>query len=65
MAKHEVVPEKNGTFTVRLVMPGGKVKVVRGFASEHEANAWIIQADRLFLAHDPHLRVTPRDKPRR
>ncbi len=38
---------------VEIAGPDGKARTVPGFSSEHEANAWIIQAKRLVHAASP------------
>ena len=50
------------TFTAHLKMPSGAVRLVPGFSSEHEAQAWLIQTTRLFYAADPRLNAPSREK---
>lgn len=38
----------------------GRLKTIEGFGSEHEANAWIIQAQRLIRATGPWTPLAPR-----
>ena len=39
--------ESDHTFSVSLKTPQGRLKTIPGFASEHEARAWIVQTQRL------------------
>jgi hypothetical protein len=43
----------SSSFDVEIAGPNGKSRTVPGFGSEHEANAWIIQAKRLVHAASP------------
>jgi hypothetical protein len=45
-----VVPKKNCTYQVELVRPDGSRRTIPGFRSEHEAQAWGIQAERMISA---------------
>jgi len=62
MKASQVVQQGDGTFTVHLKAPAGRLRLVPGFASEHEADAWTVQMARMFLERDPHLRVAVRVK---
>ena len=42
-----VVPNIAGGFDVQMAKPNGKQKIAPDFGSEHEANAWIVQAKRM------------------
>jgi hypothetical protein len=42
-----VIPQKNRTYHVELVRPDGSRRTITGFRSEHEAQAWGIQAERM------------------
>ena len=48
-----VVPKKNRTYHVELVRPDGSRRTITGFRSEHEAQAWGIQAERMISAERP------------
>jgi len=48
-----VVPKKNRTYQVELVRPDGSRRTITGFRSEHEAQAWGIQAERMISAERP------------
>ena len=50
-----VVPKKNRTYHVELVRPDGSRRTITGFRSEHEAQAWGIQAERMISAERPRL----------
>ncbi len=51
---YRVVSRRGGaSFDVEIAGPTGKPRTVPGFGSEHEANAWIIQAQRLVHAASP------------
>ena len=50
-----VVPKKNRTYQVELVRPDGSRRTIPGFRSEHEAQAWGIQAERMMSAERPRL----------
>jgi hypothetical protein len=49
------IVSRRGTpgFDVEIAGPAGKARTVPGFGSEHEADAWIIQAQRLVHAASP------------
>jgi hypothetical protein len=51
---------EGGGFDVEIEGPGGKHRTVPGFDSEHEATAWIVQAQRLLQAAAPGLAGAPR-----
>jgi hypothetical protein len=45
-----VIPKKNRTYQVELVRPDGSRRTITGFRSEHEAQAWGVQAERMIKA---------------
>jgi hypothetical protein len=45
-----VIPQKNCTYYVELVRPDGSRRTITGFRSEHEAQAWGVQAERMIKA---------------
>jgi hypothetical protein len=57
-----VVPKKNRTYHVELVRPDGSRRTIPGFRSEHEAQAWGIQAERMISAEGPRLAAALRSK---
>ena len=42
-----LIREPDQTFSVSMKTPEGRLKTIPGFASEHEARAWIVQTQRL------------------
>jgi hypothetical protein len=50
-----VIPQKNHTYHVELVRPDGSHRTITGFRSEHEAQAWGVQAERMINANRPWL----------
>ena len=57
---YNVVPRGKSGFDVQMARPDGRQKTVTGFASEHEANAWIIQAKRMIRDAGPWTPLAPR-----
>ena len=57
-----VVPQKNRTYHVELVRPDGSRRTITGFRSEHEAQAWGVQAERMIDAQRPRLAASSRNK---
>lgn len=57
---YRVVPKGKGGFDVEIERPGGRKQTVPGFASEHEAEAWIVQARRMIRDANPLAPVPPR-----
>ena len=57
-----VVPKKNRTYAVELVHPDGSRRTIPGFRSEHEAQAWGIQAERMMSAEGLRLAAGLRNK---
>jgi hypothetical protein len=45
----QLSPQGDGSFNVAMTKPGGQLRTIPGFGSEHEASAWIIQTERLLL----------------
>jgi hypothetical protein len=52
---YRLIPEKNGRFSVEMTKPGGRRRIIPDFRDEAEANAWIIQMQRLIEAAHPHM----------
>ena len=44
-------PEPDRSFSVSLKTRKGRLKIIPGFDSEHEASAWIMQTQRMY--HEP------------
>jgi hypothetical protein len=57
---YRVVPRGKSGFDVEMDKPGGRKKTVPGFRSEHEANAWIVQAKRMIRDAAPWTPLAPR-----
>jgi hypothetical protein len=55
-----VVPGAVGGFDVQMFKPTGRVTTAPGFGSEHEANAWIVQAKRMKRDAAPWTPLVPR-----
>jgi hypothetical protein len=50
---YRVIPRAKHRFDVEMAKPGGSRTTIEGFASEHEANAWIVQAQHMMRAASP------------
>jgi hypothetical protein len=57
---YRVIPRAKHRFDVEMAKPSGSRTTIEGFASEHEANAWIVQAQRLIRAATPWAAPIPR-----
>ena len=57
---YRVIPRAKHRFDVEMAKPSGSHKTIEGFASEHEANAWIVQAQRMIRAANPWTPLAPR-----
>jgi hypothetical protein len=57
---YRVVPRAKHRFDVEMASPNGRRKMIEGFGSEHEANAWIIQTQRMLRAAGPWTPLAPR-----
>jgi hypothetical protein len=57
---YRIIPRSKHSFDVEMVKPSGHKKTVPGFVSEHEANAWIVQAKRMIRAAGPWTPLIPR-----
>jgi len=51
------------SFSVSLKTAEGRLKTIDGFDSEHEAQAWVVQTQRMFYEIDPRSR--PPSRPER
>jgi hypothetical protein len=60
-----VVPQKGHLFTVEMVPPSGKKRLIPDFRDQAEADAWIVQTERMLHELDPRHRVIARDVGRR
>jgi hypothetical protein len=57
---YRVISRTKHRFDVEMAKADGRRKMIEGFVSEHEANAWIIQAQRLIRAAGPWTPLAPR-----
>lgn len=57
---YRVIPRAKHRFDVEMAKPSGSRTTIEGFASEHEANAWIVQAQRMIRAASPWSPPLPR-----
>lgn len=57
---YRVVPRGKNGFDVEMEKPGGRKQTVPGFHSEHEADAWIVQAKRMIRDASPWTPLAPR-----
>jgi hypothetical protein len=57
---YRVIRRGKDDFDVEMAKPGGRLKTVPGFRSEHEANAWIVQAKRMIRDAGPWTPLVPR-----
>jgi len=62
MKANQIIQQGDGTVTVHLMTPARNLRLVPGFASEHEADAWVVQIDRMFHAFDRRLHIAVRAK---
>lgn len=53
-AAFKIIAQSDHTFEVRMTTADGRLKTITGFASEHEAAAWVEQTKRAL--HDPRVR---------
>jgi hypothetical protein len=57
---YRVIPKGKLGFDVEIERPDGRRQIVPGFLSEHEAEAWIVQAKRMIRDANPLTPVPPR-----
>jgi hypothetical protein len=57
---YRVVPRGKNGFDVEMDKPDGRKQTVPGFRSEHEAEAWIVQAKRMIRDAGPWTPLAPR-----
>jgi hypothetical protein len=50
--------QKDGRISVEITKPNGRRRIIPDFRDEGEANAWIIQTQRLIETAHPHLSGT-------
>lgn len=52
-ANYRVIQRDDDSFTVEVIRIGALPQIAAGFATEAEADAWIVQDKRLWEAADP------------
>jgi hypothetical protein len=57
---YRVVPRGKSGFDVEMDKSDGRKRIVPGFRSEHEADAWIVQAKRMIRDAGPWTPLAPR-----
>ena len=57
----QVIPQKGHLFAVEMVPISGKRRLIPGFRDKTEADAWIVQTERMLHELDPRHRVIARD----
>jgi hypothetical protein len=60
---YRLIPQKNGQVSVEMTKPNGRRRIIPDFRDEAEADAWIIQTQRLIEAANPHLPGPPKRAP--
>jgi hypothetical protein len=55
-----VIDQAGGHFSVEMTPPGGKPRVIPDFRNRQEADAWIVQTERLLHARDPMDKIEGR-----
>jgi hypothetical protein len=56
----KLVQQPDRSFSVSLKTAEGRLKTIDGFDSEHEAQAWVVQTQRMFYEIDPRSRPPSR-----
>lgn len=57
---YRVIPQKEHLFSVEMVLPSGKRRLIPDFQDKAEADAWIIQTARMLHELDPRHKVPVR-----
>jgi hypothetical protein len=55
-----IIDQPKDLFAVEMTPPGGKPRLIPDFRTRGEAEAWIVQTERLLQARDPTNRVLGR-----
>ena len=55
--------QKDGRISVEMTKSNGRQRIIPDFRDEAEANAWIIQTQRLIEAANPHFPGVQRHRP--
>jgi hypothetical protein len=61
-ATFHVIPQKGHLFTVEMIPPSGARRLIPNFRDKAEADAWIVQTERMLQELDPRHRVIARDR---
>ena len=51
---YRLIPQKDRRISVEMVKPNGRRRVIPDFVDEAEANAWIVQTQRLIWSAHPY-----------
>jgi hypothetical protein len=62
MTTYRLIAQEGQRFSVEMIRPDGKRKLIPDFRDKAEADAWIVQTERMLHELDPRHRVTSRDK---
>jgi hypothetical protein len=62
-SSYRVIPWAKRRFDVEMANSNGTRKVIEGSASEREANAWIVQTQRMIRAASPWSPLTRHKEP--
>ena len=57
---YHVVPQKNSLFAVEMTPPNGRLRQIPDFRDKADADAWIVQTERMLHGLDPVNKVVPR-----
>ena len=56
---YHVVPQKNSLFAVEMTPPNGRFRQIPDFRDKADADAWIVQTERMLHGLDPVNRLCP------
>jgi hypothetical protein len=57
---YRVVSQKNSLFAVDVTPPNGRLRQIPDFRDKADADAWIVQTERMLHGLDPIQKVVPR-----
>ena len=57
---YQVVPQENCLFAVDMTPPNGRLRRITDFRDKADADAWIVQTERMLHGLDPVNKVVPR-----
>jgi hypothetical protein len=58
---YRVIPQKGHLFSVEMTLPSGRRRLIPDFRAKAEADAWIVQTERLLHKLDPRHKLISRD----